>query len=373
MTSFSILHRLPDDLLMSIVEFFGLNLNNWAVLSAVDRKFYLACRSEECLLRLELGKNVRDKTIWTLSGAGLKNLTRLDLKDNAHITSQAVFDLLLLPNLTEIDLSGSTEVTHKGFSALSRMTGLKTLKLRRTNITDDNLLDLSNLKNLEVLHLGCTWISDSGTPALLSLKSLVDLDFSGCPELTAASLAFIPPSVRTLNLQFCSNMFEAGLSPQILKLPLDLTALHLEGSYVTKDALRSLASALSGLKDLFLCGPRTMTENQLQEIATCFPMTESQFQEIATCFPSLNVHWGPCSLPIMYHRIRFYDFPMPVERQRRRVWQYWDHRFDNESKLLQTTNRIILRDLYATAIVCISTHGDQGLRKLCSRDIFNGT
>ena len=372
MTSFSILHRLPDDLLMSIVEFFGLNLKNWAVLSAVDRKFHLACRSEECLLRLKLGKSVKDKTVRALSGAGLEKLTRLDLKDNIHVSNEAVLDLLLLPHLTEIDLSGSTEVTDEGFSALSRMTGLKTLKLRSTHLLDDGLRALSDLKNLEVLHLGCTWITDSGTPALLSLKSLVDLDFSGCPHLTAASLAFIPPSVRTLNLQCCSNMFQAGLSPQISKLPLDLTTLHLESSCVTKDALRSLAPALSELKDLFMCGPRTMAENQFL------------FQEIAACFPSLKVHWGPCSLPIMYPRSRIslfdlmepdervpfrricnLDFTRPVERQRR------NHRIDDESNLLQTTNNTILRDLCTYAILCIGANGNRGLRKLRSSDIFN--
>jgi len=274
------------------------------------------------------------------------------LKDNVHITDQAIFVFgLLLPHLTEIDLSGSTEVTDEGFCALSRMTGLETLKLRITYLKDDGLRALSALKHLEVLHLGCTWITDSGTTALLSLESLVDLDFSGCWHLTAESLAFIPKSVRTLNLQRCSNMFEDGFAPQISKLPFDLTTLHLESSYVTQETLHSLASALSELKDLFLCGPPMMTENQ--------------FREIATCFPSLNVHWGPHSLPMVIQRMRLAQF------RKVRILNFISHVERQRERVQQTSHNIILRDLCAVAIVRIGVHGDRRLRKLRSSDIFN--
>ena len=63
---------------------------------------------------------------------------------------------------------------------MTNMQELRTLDLRRVNVTDANLEPLGKLTSLENLYLSNTPITTSGLVYLFDLEKLRILDVSGC-------------------------------------------------------------------------------------------------------------------------------------------------------------------------------------------------
>lgn len=77
-------------------------------------------------------------------------------------------------NIHTLDLK-RTKVTDDDMVVLEKMTNLRQLHLQRTGITDAALPHLVDLKNLESLNLYSTQVSDAGLPTLRQLTSLKKL------------------------------------------------------------------------------------------------------------------------------------------------------------------------------------------------------
>jgi Leucine-rich repeat (LRR) protein len=118
----------------------------------------------------------------------LKRLTGLETLSltNTQITDAAFRHLEGLTNLEDLDLSG-TQVTDAALEHLEGLANLNGLGLYGTAITDAGLEHLEGLTNLEDLYLGCTQVTDAGLEHLEGLTELKWL-YLGGTSITDAGL-----------------------------------------------------------------------------------------------------------------------------------------------------------------------------------------
>ncbi|KAJ7975959.1 F-box protein [Quillaja saponaria] len=172
------------------------------------------------------------------------------------------------------------------------------------NIEDKHFILLKSkcpdsLQSLELLNLnGCQKISDEGTEAILSIcpklevfsiywnvritdtsiihlarscKHIVDLNFSGCKNISDRGLQFVAesyPELESLNLTRCIKVTDDGLK-QLLHKCLSLQSLNLYAlSSLTDEAYKTI-SLLVNLKFLDLCGAQNLSDDGLSCIAKC--------------------------------------------------------------------------------------------------------
>lgn len=103
---------------------------------------------------------------------------RLIVLSGTQVTNDDLEDLSRLPSLESLDLR-NTRIGDPGLAHLSELSILGSLNLRDTRIGDAGLAHLSELETLRALWLGNTEVTDEGVRYLAKLKNLTYLDITG--------------------------------------------------------------------------------------------------------------------------------------------------------------------------------------------------
>jgi internalin A len=179
-----------------------------------------------------------------------------------EMQAQAVPGLALPPSATNDDLAllkgltglqtlylRETRVTDAGVAHLRDLTGLRMLNLMGTQVTDAGLAHLKGLTGLQALNLLGTKVTNAGLEQLQGLTGLHALDLSHT-RVTDAGLAQLKglTELQTLNL-WHTQVTDAGL--ECLKDLKGLRSLSLSDTQVTDAGLAHL-QGLTGLQTLDL-------------------------------------------------------------------------------------------------------------------------
>ncbi|MQM03898.1 hypothetical protein Taro_036692 [Colocasia esculenta] len=92
--------------------------------------------------------------------ADFKNLQSLEVCGGS-VTDAGVKNIIELTSLTHLNLSQNSSLTDKTLELISGLTGLVSLNLSSTHITNAGLQNLKPLKNLRSLHLDCCRVTGS--------------------------------------------------------------------------------------------------------------------------------------------------------------------------------------------------------------------
>jgi serine/threonine protein kinase/Leucine-rich repeat (LRR) protein len=210
------------------------------------------------------------------SDAGLKHLENLPALSGLHLTQTAItdaaFDSLTTLKALRVLNIGRTKLTSAGWSRLKDVaklaeltvsdtsfgdddlanlvrdqSGLKTLWLTNTKVSNEGLVHVAKLENLDKLNLSGTKITDAGLAPLSNLERLNDLNLSGLPigDQGANDLSHLR-QLQNLSLTD-SKVSDQGLS-DLSKIK-TLRALSLNGTKVTDEGLSHLV-ALPNLSTL---------------------------------------------------------------------------------------------------------------------------
>jgi internalin A len=200
-------------------------------------------------LRIEKAKNVTDAALMHITKlTQLKNLTLR----NSQISDSGLEQLKDMPRLEGINLPLNTKMTDAGLIHLKGMKRLKYLSLG-TNITDAGLEQLRGLTELKGLALLNTKISDNGLVNLKNFVKLEGLDLSGT-NITDAGLEHLKglTALRHIKLQ-STQITDAGLAN--LAGLTKLEELYLYGTKITDAGLMHLKN-LRQLRYLDLRGTK---------------------------------------------------------------------------------------------------------------------
>ncbi len=144
-----------------------------------------------------------------------------------------------LKQLERIDLS-ETNVSDDDLGDLTQLDGLRHLSLRRTNISGKALVHVGGLTGLEELDLASTKVTDEDLPRLDGLKQLRVLSLR-YTRITDQGLSIVANFRQLTRLSLGSTKItDAGLR-QLEELP-QLRALTLDGTQVTDVGLKRLSS-----------------------------------------------------------------------------------------------------------------------------------
>ncbi|XVF55962.1 hypothetical protein PTKIN_Ptkin06aG0077900 [Pterospermum kingtungense] len=206
-----------------------------------------------------------------------------------------------------IDLREMNNTGDRLIAALSlpRYQHVKQINLEFAQDMDDTHLEvlrnecLDSLQGLESLNLnGCQKISDKGIEAITcccpklkvfsiywnvratdigvkhlvkNCKHLVDLNLSGCKNLSDKSLQLVADNyqeLESLNLTRCVKMTDSGLQQVLVKCSF-LRSLNLYALSSFTDEVYKKISLLSLLRFLDLCGAQNLSDEGLSCIAKC--------------------------------------------------------------------------------------------------------
>ena len=153
-----------------------------------------------------------------------------------------------LSELKRLELRG-TQVTDAGLAHLKALAGLQTLALKGTAVTDAGLAHLKGLVSLQILVLNNTAVTDAGLAHLKGLAGLTGL-YLGSTQVTGAGLAHLRGLAGLQELYFTNTQVsDAGLAH--LKGLTGLQTLWLDNTQVTDAGLPHL-KGLAGLQTLWL-------------------------------------------------------------------------------------------------------------------------
>jgi Leucine rich repeat len=119
---------------------------------------------------------------WLRELVGDKRIAGFDRVDcvslhRSQVTEEDLAQLSSLTRLTWLDLTGAS-VTDAGLARLAGLTSLAFLDLSGTSVSDAGIAHLRSLANLEGLSLGETKVTDAGLAHLTGLTNLESLDLS---------------------------------------------------------------------------------------------------------------------------------------------------------------------------------------------------
>lgn len=197
--------------------------------------------------------NLNSLTIVTKLGTDtvghIKRATRIRNLHVGPVSTEAIKQLSEMTHLEGLYFNhsgyswgGAARITSREFAHIARLTGLKSLGLRRTRITDDDLVALQAFTQLEVLDLADTGIGDAGIAHLAKLPRLREIDLgnrsneSGITDAGVAALAQLA-ELRRLNLRN-SQVTDAGMKH--LERLTKLEHLDLIKTKISGDGLRHL-------------------------------------------------------------------------------------------------------------------------------------
>jgi hypothetical protein len=207
-----------DALLMTCLQFLAGDLSQWTDLMLVSKKWKATCHCPTIIRII----HVRCKS-----------------KDYTDNFCQALPKQL---GLCHLDLAGSSAITDVGMRALSTLTSLQTLNLRRTKITDIGMQGIANLTALRLLDISQNNISDEGLHALKGLTLLNSLNLRHT-AVTNSGLSDISnlTSLRELDVR------HTAVTEQEMKKTLELTSLT---SFLC-EPLPKVSSYWDGIEDCY--------------------------------------------------------------------------------------------------------------------------
>ncbi len=171
--------------------------------------------------------------------AAITGLTSLKV-GGSEITDEGVKSLASLKNLRQLVLDGHAHnLNGRGFAALSGIASLRELDVRGAGIDETGVRSIAQLAGLEELDLSETWIDGKGLAELARLKHLKWLTLRYCRRLRSADLAPLVelPALENLSLNDCRINDEAV---ETLKKLTRLKTLKLERTGVSAAAISNL-------------------------------------------------------------------------------------------------------------------------------------
>ena len=227
-----------------------------------DRGFFIQNRHVQMLacflslkkLNLEGCRSVTD--VRPLSK--LTSLRELDLR-HTQIDNLSLLEISgSLTGLSRLNLWGCLSITAEGFTCLSMMVSLEVLQLTGTDVDDRGLRGISSsLTLLTKLELwGCGLVTAEGFACLSSMTSLVELNltYTKINNNGALAVSTALTRLRMLSLGGCRSINAAGF-PCISTMS-SLKDLDLEDTDIDDEGLRAICSSLTQLTRLNLrrCG-----------------------------------------------------------------------------------------------------------------------
>jgi hypothetical protein len=184
------------------------------------------------LFMLDLSKleitNAQLKNIKHLTGLHTLSLRQTDISD-------AGLDYLQnMNNLSELKL-GETLVTSQGLARLEALTALKTLYLDMTNVSDGGLESLARLKNLRGLSLAKTHVTDLGLKKLASLAQLDLLDIEYDPGVTDLGIKHLAGMKKLSQLQLANAGVTGKCIPYLRQLPALRELVYSKNNFTAQD------------------------------------------------------------------------------------------------------------------------------------------
>jgi Leucine-rich repeat (LRR) protein len=188
--------------------------------------------------------------------AAVKELKRLNAKletDDKSADKRVVAVSFLASKVTDDDLK-----------ILRGLTGLKSLDLGFTRISDKGMKYLGDLASLETLSLaGAQYVGDDGLAAIKGLTNLKVIDFAGT-RVTDKGMASLVGMRDLKSLRVSGNISDRGLkSLQGLK---NLKELHLEYSQVSGSGLQYIGNP-QNVVSVSLCACIKVTDDDLKILA----------------------------------------------------------------------------------------------------------
>lgn len=208
----------------------------------------------------------------------------------------------MLPGLQTLSLSGAAHLEDATLhTALRCCSGLTTLRLQSTSVTDMGLYDMPATLPLTCLNLSnSARLDDEGVAALLQCcPALQDVSLAGCwqvGDLAACALADHAPDLRVAVLNACALTPE-GLHA-LARSRARLRKLCMRGCQSLPDfAIRDLLTSdrHRWLTSLDITGTRLLTDKSVAELATHLPFLESLKLRNCQALTNLAVRALACS------------------------------------------------------------------------------
>lgn len=200
----------------------------------------------------------------------LPKLRVLDLSECSGLGDGSIKALRELEAIEELDLSG-VPLTQLGTVHLVRLRSLRVLKLDRTGIPDQSMLEIVALRNLESLSVsGNTAFGYIGLLHLDGLRKLRTLVASGLPDLSDEALqrAAKMTTLETLDVSNCRGIGDSGVSA--LAMSPALKSLNLSQTRVTGAGVLALAKSKS-LRSLRIAGCPGVSAKDLEAARAAMP------------------------------------------------------------------------------------------------------
>ncbi|MBC2254084.1 LapB repeat-containing protein [Listeria ivanovii] len=133
--------------------------------------------------------NITEAQMNTIKTISLNNLNITDLTglEYAH-------------NLTVLSINN---INDNSYSQVEQLTSLQRLTIMGTDVTSNQIPDLSNLVNLQVLDLSHCKLDDSIFTKINNLPKVLSMDLSYNPKITNIMELKSLPELKSLNIQFC--------------------------------------------------------------------------------------------------------------------------------------------------------------------------
>ena len=172
----------------------------------------------------------------------------IDLGDCQGVDDQGLANLAELEHLKSLVLR-RTQISDAGTAPLSGLASLRRLALNMTGIGDQTLAQFAGLTNLHFLDIGETQVTDAGLAALPKLPALEILGLKAT-QISDAGLAALSrcPALKSLNLDH-TKISDAGLAH--LRSNIGLQFLNLDSVPITDRGVAELVP-LTQLRDLIL-------------------------------------------------------------------------------------------------------------------------
>jgi Leucine-rich repeat (LRR) protein len=164
--------NVPDAVIKSVIMIF-LNDESLAMMLAVSKRYNRLVKSPEVWKDRPFKSQNGD--IYFKQHVGYRKLKIVDLS-NSSITDQTLFKMPR--SVTKLNLSNVKHITTNGIGHLGLLSRLQELDLSKTNIGDNAVKSLSYLKNLKRLNLSDTKITDYCKKDLSKITSLEYLNLS---------------------------------------------------------------------------------------------------------------------------------------------------------------------------------------------------
>ena len=188
-------------------------------------------------------------------------LGKLELNDSQ------LTNIAFLTGLESLDVE-ETDVSDKGLQALRGMNRLREIDLHSTMITGRGFKFLAQLPNLETINAGSNRIGDDGIEYLIALKKLKELHLSrgGLTNQALVSLSRMP-QLTILDIQYNNRITDAGIA-QLSRLK-NLEILQIGETSIGGVSVKTLRK-LPSLKNL-VYSPRQFSRLEIVELHRALP------------------------------------------------------------------------------------------------------